>query len=184
MADMVSASPQKRQLAGEGWSVRAERVEMLGGGDWCALIGVRRGLKLVVTWTGQGVKPLSVEAWAGKPEESDGVAVIESEDGSLRLALVPLCGCGDRGCGNVGVQLSKELDGGDLPALIQLLRELPWTDVVPDSSNVLRGEGLAAVVGSDTEPSPPAARAAGPSRQHRSEAWSPGRAVNAGRKSR
>ncbi len=155
MADVVTASPEKRQLAGEGWSVRAERVEMLGGDDWRALIGVRRGLKLVVTWTGQCVEPLSVEAWAGKPEESDGVAVIESDDGSLRLALVPLCGCGDRGCGNVGVQLSKELDGADLPALIQLLRELPWTDMVPDSSNVLRGEGLAAVVGSDTEPPPP-----------------------------
>jgi hypothetical protein len=45
---------------------------MLDGDDWCALVGVRRGLKLVVTGPAKGEAPLSVEAWAGKPEESDG----------------------------------------------------------------------------------------------------------------
>jgi hypothetical protein len=30
-----------------------------------------------------------------------------------------------------------------LPALVALLRVLPWTDVVPTRSNVLRGDGLA-----------------------------------------
>ena len=71
MADSVTAVPGKRQLVGEGWSLRAERVEMLNGNDWRAL---RCGLKLLVTWSEQG-QELDVEAWAGEPEETDGVAV-------------------------------------------------------------------------------------------------------------
>jgi hypothetical protein len=155
MPEVVTASPEKRQIAGEGWSVRADRVEMLGGGDWHAVVEVRPGLNLLVTWTGQYLRSLRVEAWTDEPEESDGVAVIESDDGSLRLAPVKLCECGNRGCGNAGVQLAKDLDGGDLRALLELLGELPWTDVAPDSSNVLHGEGLAAVAGPDPEPLPP-----------------------------
>jgi predicted nucleotide-binding protein (sugar kinase/HSP70/actin superfamily) len=44
VADSVTAVPGKRQLVGEGWSLRAERVEMLNGNDWRALVGARRGL--------------------------------------------------------------------------------------------------------------------------------------------
>jgi hypothetical protein len=46
VADSVNAVPGTRQLAGEDWSLRAERVEMLNGNDWRAL---RCGLKLLVT---------------------------------------------------------------------------------------------------------------------------------------
>jgi hypothetical protein len=42
MANAVIAVPGKRQLVGEGWSLRAERVEMLKGNDWRALIGMTR----------------------------------------------------------------------------------------------------------------------------------------------
>ena len=66
VADSVTAVPGKQQLVGEGWSLRAERVEMLNGNDWRALVGVRRGLKLLVTWSEQG-QELDVEAWAGEP---------------------------------------------------------------------------------------------------------------------
>jgi hypothetical protein len=51
--------------------------------------------------------------------------VIDAGNDHLQLARVPLCGCGDRGCGNVGVQLCKQLAGDELPALVDLLRELP-----------------------------------------------------------
>jgi hypothetical protein len=49
VADSVIVVPGERQLMGEGWSLRAERVEMLTGNDWRALIGIRRGLKLLVS---------------------------------------------------------------------------------------------------------------------------------------
>jgi hypothetical protein len=129
--------------------MRADRLELLDGDDWRALIGVRRGLDLLVTWSGQA-QELDVEAWAGEPETTDGVAVIDLGSGDLRLARVPLCSCGDRGCGNIGLQFAKWLAGGKLPALVELFRELPWTDTVPTRANVLTGDGLAAIADPNT----------------------------------
>jgi hypothetical protein len=146
MADSVVVVPGKSQLMGEGWSLPAERIEMLDGDDWRALVRIRRGLKLLVS---RGDQPgeLDVEAWVGEPEETDGVAVIDTGGGDIRLALIPLCTCGVRGCGNVGVQLAKWLPGDELPALVELLRHLSWTDTTPTTSNVLRGDGPAAIEG-------------------------------------
>ena len=150
MADGVTAYPSELRIAGEGWSLRAESVEVLGAGSWRALIGVRRGLKLLVTGTGLS-QEVEVEAWAGKPGDSDGIAVIEAPDGSPRVARVPLCGCGDRGCGNAGVQFGRLVAASELPALAGLLREFPWSDTVPTGSNLLRGDGLAALSVPDNE---------------------------------
>lgn len=149
MGDSVIAVPGERRIVGEGWSLSAEHLEMLTGDDWCALIGVRRGLKLLVTSDGRA-QEVAVEAWAGEPEETDGVAVIDTGDGDIRLARVPLCSCGERGCGNAGVQLAKWLPGRDLPLLLELLRALPWSETIPARSNVLHGSGLAAIEGPDT----------------------------------
>lgn len=143
MTGMVTADPGLRRLAGDGWSLRAEGVELLGADGWRAVIGVRRGLKLLVTGTGQ--PELRVAAWTAEPGEPAGVAVIDAGDGVLQLARVPLCECGDRGCGNAGVQLDKQLAGNALPALVDLLRELPWARVAATRSNVPRGSGLAAI---------------------------------------
>ncbi|HMH92634.1 MAG TPA: hypothetical protein VK586_16300 [Streptosporangiaceae bacterium] len=144
MTGPVTVIPAQRRLSGPGWSLRAERVELLGPGGWRALLGIRRGLRLLVTQAA-GQPGLRVEAWAGEPGRSAGVAVIEAADGTPQLARVPLCRCGERGCGNVGIQLDKELDDGELPALADLLRDLPWATTVPDRTNVLRGQGLAAL---------------------------------------
>lgn len=140
----MTAVPGKRRLAGEGWGLRADRIEMLDGHRWRALVGVRRGLTLLVTGSAQE-QELKVEAWAGEPESTDGVAVIEVGDGDIRLARVPLCSCGDRGCGNAGIQLGKWLAGSELPALVELLRALSWTTTIPTTSNVLQGDDLAAI---------------------------------------
>ena len=125
---------------------RAEELGASGAGDgWVALLGIRRGLKLLVSGD-SGLLDLMVEAWAGEPgDSSDGVAMIELADGRLAMARIPLCGCGDRGCGNAGIQLRKQIPAGDLPELVALLRELPWTGAVPSRAAVLRGEGLAAL---------------------------------------
>jgi hypothetical protein len=155
MADTVTAFPEERRIAGEGWGLRAERVEILGDGAWRALIGVRRDLKLLVSGADLGYE-VEVEAWAGEPEESDGVAVIDAGDGVLRVARVPLCGCGDRGCGNAGVQFGKWMAGGELPALVDLLREFPWSEKIPTHSNVVRGGGLAAITAPEDDPPPDA----------------------------
>jgi hypothetical protein len=142
--DAVIAVPGKRQLVGEGWSLRAERVEMLKGNDWRALIGIGCDVKLLVSLDDKAGE-LEVEAWAGEPEETDGVAVIDTADGGIWLARIPLCSCGERSCGNAGIQLAKCLPGNELPALVELLRSLPRTGATPTISNILRGDGLAAM---------------------------------------
>jgi hypothetical protein len=146
VADAVVAIPGKLQLVGEGWSVAAERIEMLDGDGWRALIGVRRDLKLLVSQSDQSGE-LDVEAWVSEPDATDGIAVIDTGGGDIGLVRVPLCSCGDRGCGNVGVQLAKSLPGDELPALVELLRHLSWTETDPTTSNVLQGNGLAAIPG-------------------------------------
>ncbi len=133
---VVTAFPGERRIASAGWSLRAERVEVLGGGAWRALIGVRRDLKLLVSGTDLDAE-VEVAAWAGEPEKSDGVAVIDAGDGVPSLARVPLCGCGDRGCGNAGVQFGTWLTAAGLPQLVHLLREYPWTAAIPTRSNAL-----------------------------------------------
>lgn len=144
VAKTAVAVPAMRRIEGDGWSLRVDRLEMRGGHDWLAVIGIRRGLNLLVTWSDQA-KELDVAAWAGEPETTDGVAVIDFGSGDLRLARVPLCSCGDRGCGNIGIQFAKWLSGDKLPALVELFRELPWTDTIPTRSNVLEGHDLAAI---------------------------------------
>ena len=138
----VTAGARRRRLTGDGWSLRADHVEVVEGGGWHALVGVRRDLKLLVTWDGPG-QEIGVEAWAAEPEESDGVAVIDLGDGDIRLARVPLCECGERGCGNAGVQWGMWLPGHELPELVDVLRDLPWTPTRPRQDNVLRGSVLA-----------------------------------------
>jgi hypothetical protein len=144
VAETVTAVAGKRRLVGDDWSLRVDRLELLDSGDWRALIGVRPCLTLLVTGSDQA-KELYVEAWTGEPGRTDGVALIDTGSGDLRLARVPLCSCGDRGCGNVGIQFAKWLPGGRLPALVELLRELPWSSTIPTRSNVLEGDGLAAM---------------------------------------
>jgi hypothetical protein len=155
MRGAVTVIPGEQRIAGDCWTLRAERVETPGAGAWQALIGVRRGLKLLVGMTGHDPEPdqeLEVEAAAGEPEESDGIAVIDAGDAGLEVARVPLCECGDRGCGNIGIQLRKRLAGRDLPALVDLLRALSWSELIPARSNVLRGNGLAAIEAPGADP--------------------------------
>jgi hypothetical protein len=152
VAESITAVPGSRQLSGPGWHLTLERpIERVGRssldprGGWRAVLGVRRGLKLLVTGY-EGACSVRVEAWAGEPgDESDGVAVVGLRDGTLVVARVPLCGCGDRGCGNAGVQLRKPVTGDEFPALVELLRSLPWSDAGATRATVLRGEGLAAL---------------------------------------
>jgi hypothetical protein len=150
---LVKAVVGSRELAGTDWRLaverpieRAEPLGAFGAADcWVAVLGIRRGLKLRVAGDSR-LLDLLIEAWAGEPESStDGVAVMELADGGIGLARVPLCGCGDRGCGNAGIQLRKQIPADDLPALVALLRDLPWTGAVPSWGTVLRGEGLAAL---------------------------------------
>lgn len=135
---MIQIDLTENRLNGQTWMLRAEIIRMTECG-WEAILGIRTGLKLLVqfvdgeTW---------IEAWVDAPEDSDGVAVIGSLDTPRGLAPIPLCGCGDRGCGNSGRQFAKELDPDLLPELILALRDLPWIAIAPTREMVLRGTSI------------------------------------------
>jgi hypothetical protein len=65
--------------------------------------------------------------------ESDGLAVTTEGDTLIGVARIPLCGCGDRGCGNVGIQLATTLVADDLPVLVETLRATPDVPAIPRS---------------------------------------------------
>jgi len=142
MSGRLSADFATGLITGPDWRLRAQRVNRQGAG-WRALVGVRRKLNLLVT-ADNPESGLWVEAWVGVPGDSDGVAVIGDDDADS-VAAIPLCGCGERGCGNAGLQLAKEIEPGELAALVTLLRELPWRNAAPARSDVMRGNGLAAL---------------------------------------
>lgn len=131
-------------IRGADWRLRADWV-LSDSPGWRALVGVRRDLGLLVTAQQDAPGTLEVEAWAGEPGESDGVAVVGEEGGTWAISAVPLCGCGDRGCGNIGIQLAKDIPAEDLFALVTLLRELPWENTAPTRSTVLTGDSVAAL---------------------------------------
>jgi len=141
----VRADVGSSELVGPDWRLAVERpierprpaVASDRDDGWLAVLGIRRELKLRVSGR-DGQPDVLVEAWAGEPgDDTDGVAVVGSARGGLALARVPLCECGDRGCGNTGVQLRKVLPGRDLPGLAGLLRALPWTPAAPARGDVL-----------------------------------------------
>jgi hypothetical protein len=148
----VSADTVTGILHGDGWRSRANWIRE-GKDGLRALVGVHAGLNLLVeAMDVEGNRDeLWIEAWSGEPEDfrryedSDGIAVIGADGVPDRLAVIPLCGCGIRGCGNSGVQLVKQLPDNELFDLVQLLRGLPWSDERPTYKNVLRGDGLAAL---------------------------------------
>ena len=138
----MAADPRTRRITGDGWSLRADRVEVAGG-SWRALVGVCRGLKLLVTWDGPG-QQLEVEAWAAEPEESDGSPLstwVRVTSGWRGCPCAP-AGTAVRQRGRPAGQAAAR---HDLPALVALLRDLPWTHTSPTRENVLRGRELAAL---------------------------------------
>lgn len=146
MEHQVTIIPDSQMLAGPGWNLEAERIEVLNdldGGTWSAVIDIRQGLKLLIM-PQDSAELLWIEAWSGEPGRSEGVAVVKIGR-KLGLALVPQCGCGDLGCGNTGVQLNKAVLARNLPELLRILGELPWSETSATVENVLRGESIAAL---------------------------------------
>ena len=98
VAELITAVVGSRTLAGSDWQLaverpieRAERLSPCHPDDgWSAVLGIRRGLKLLVTGNGQ-MPDLLIEAWAGQPgDSSDGVAVVDLAADGLAVARVPL----------------------------------------------------------------------------------------------
>lgn len=120
----VSFDEQLRRVAVDSWSHRANSVDVTRDGKATALLGLAKDRKLLVAGHSR-CDTVWVELWSGAPEESDGLAVVLADREPSGVARISLCECGERGCGNAGVQLACEIDAGQLPVLVSLLESLP-----------------------------------------------------------
>lgn len=138
----ITLDAKRRRVTIGAWTVRAawvRRASDSGHGNWSALVEIRRGVNLLVQ--GEDRDQVSIELWAGEPDASDGLAVMCEEGGSLLgVARIPCCACGERGCGNVGIQLVTDLDASSLPKLVDALRELPDSSENPHRGRTWDGK--------------------------------------------
>jgi hypothetical protein len=124
---LTFADGKPPSIHSHGWKLSAHWVE---GSKRRALLHVRKDASLLVEEADTAGKVM-VELWTGEPGSSDGIALLMEPDGPAAIAPVPLCACGDRGCGNTGIQFSGEIDAKDLGQLVQGLAALPWRHVDP-----------------------------------------------------
>ncbi|MGH9132021.1 MAG: hypothetical protein ACRDWV_10215 [Acidimicrobiales bacterium] len=134
---------ERSRLMVGAWSVRASWVHASPphgkqADRDAALLGIRRGLNLLVESDAHPTL-VRVEAWEGEPDGSDGIAVVVADDLLVGTATIPLCSCGERGCGNAGVQLAATLPATALPPLIDLLRTMPALAVIPERGHTWLG---------------------------------------------
>lgn len=92
---------------------------------YTALFLVRREVYLYLE-AQEGDDSVWVGLRAGESaEDSDGLAVALDENGRVRgLARVPLCSCGDRECGDAGVQFGGEIPVQEIEDVFELVDEL------------------------------------------------------------
>jgi hypothetical protein len=141
VSEVVFDMSRRRVRVGR-WSVRPVWIRQSGphGDIESALVGVRRGAHLLITVENDRTETPRVELWANEPDTSDGLAVVCRGDHLVGIAHIPLCTCGDRGCGNAGLQLATEIPASDLPTLVDLLQSLPNVPLPPDHDATWRGD--------------------------------------------
>jgi hypothetical protein len=141
VSEVVFDIPRRRVTAGR-WSVRPVWIRHSGPPENIdsALVAVRSGVHLLITVNNDRAGTPRVELWANEPDASDGLAVVGRGDGLLGIAHIPLCSCGDRGCGNAGLQLATDVPANDLPTLVDLLRSLPNVPGPPSHDATWHGD--------------------------------------------
>jgi hypothetical protein len=106
-----------------------------------AILPVRKGVNLLLVIPDDDRTRVHVQAWEGEPDDSEGLSVVTDAVGApIGIARIPLCSCGDRGCGNAGVQLSYPIAASVLPALVDLLDSLPSLAETPRRDRAWLGD--------------------------------------------
>jgi hypothetical protein len=138
---IITFDKRRHRVTVEPWSVRAVWIrppsrEREPGRE--SLIRIRPRVNLLVR-ADEGAVSALVELWSGQPGDSDGLAVAIDRDGPSAIYRIPLCACGDRGCGHAGLQLSNEIAVETLPALVDVLAGLPETSDRPTPTSAWDG---------------------------------------------
>ena len=124
---------RRRRVTVGSWSERVSAITppSEAGAPWTAELELRRHVHLKVE-AGNGAAWVRVELWSGRPGDSDGLAITLEHDRPAAIARIALCTCGERSCGNAGVQLDVSLPVADLPQLVEFVRGLPASSVTPE----------------------------------------------------
>jgi hypothetical protein len=137
--DALAFDEAKTRISVGHWTRRVVWIRQGVDSHRSALVGLRRGVNLLVSETHDPLVA-QVELWAGKPEVSDGLAVIVDGDCLAGVARIPLCECGERGCGNVHTQLACQVPAGSVGVLVNIIEGLPDLAVDPHKSDTWDGE--------------------------------------------
>ena len=118
-------------VLGRGWpATRRESEDRTK--DVVVTTELQRGLVAEIVVHRDGTAGISLH------KGEDGVAVRSDSGFPYALSHVPLCGCGDRGCGNLGLQLDADpITPETLLATMELVRDLRW-----DSRPAERGQEM------------------------------------------
>lgn len=107
------------------------------GQGWTGTLTLRSGVDLTIGAGARDARTVDVALWQRPAEREVGAAVVladDSEPGSLRL--IPMCGCGERGCAHSSRQLAATVDGSNLLSLIEVLDGLDVTGALRDNDPV------------------------------------------------
>lgn len=128
---VISWDGDSQVLDVHGVPLAVDKVSPLADGGFEATLTVRPGRLLRLTADSYVDDSVAVDLWAGTPDDSEGLAVLADAGEPTAVAAIPLCGCGDRGCGNSGLQLDTEVTADEFLPLVRLLVRLPTSDRVP-----------------------------------------------------
>ncbi|HEX4865556.1 MAG TPA: hypothetical protein VFV02_15920 [Acidimicrobiales bacterium] len=135
--------PQRKRLEVDGWSARVTVLDIDATGDTARIrtaLHIRDGFNLVVEVV-DGSPEVYVEAWAGGPGGSDGLAVITDQFGEpIGIARILLDEYGERHASNSNVQMASSFPARVVPRLIELLGQLPDVFVKPERWHTWLGE--------------------------------------------
>jgi hypothetical protein len=132
---------QRRRVTVGPWSERARAITPPRdvGAPWTVVLELRRHVNLKIE-ADNGAERLRAELWSGQPAGSDGLAIVMKHDNPAGVARIPLCTCGERDCGNAGVQLDVSIPADELPRLVDLVRGLPDTSITPERGQTWDGD--------------------------------------------
>ncbi len=121
---MITWEGKGRTIDVGGRALVARSVTPTGDG-WVATVRLRSQADLTLTSREPSTVMAQVKLWTRPADKGVGMAVVIDREGRpASLASIPMCGCGERGCGHSGRQLDVGLTADELLGVISLLDPL------------------------------------------------------------
>ena len=125
---------ENQRVGGTNWSMKT--LDLPKGSPITAIVQIREGVLLQLDDEGNDSVWLSLFrrnsdqlTSSTHSLDEEGLAItVDRLRQPQGIAVVPLCSCGDRGCGNMGVQFSYSFSSSCVGRVIEYLKNLPDLD--------------------------------------------------------